>query len=249
MPRGRNSGRLALIAALAALAIGAGAWALAGGAREKPELGLLTTLPIYWNETHDIGEALGGETPAHWARAALEEDYRLVPLDTLDAGERGLVGLDRLLLAQPRALSPEENVALDDWVRGGGRVLLFADPLLTGGSRFHIGDRRRPQDVILLSPILRRWGLDLRFDPDQPQGERGVSLDGASVPVNLAGSFGKIATDAPADCTLAAGGLVADCRIGEGRAVVIADAALLGQARAAGARAALDRLAARAFGQ
>lgn len=55
------------------------------------------------------------------------------------------------------ARRPErENVALDDWVRAGGARALFADPLLTFNSRFSIGDRRRPQDVATLSPILTR---------------------------------------------------------------------------------------------
>ena len=75
----------------------------------------------------------------------------------------------RLLLAQPRALSGPENVALDAWVRGGGHLLLFADPMMTGESRFGIGDRQRPQDVILLSPILNRWCRDPQFDQNQPQ--------------------------------------------------------------------------------
>ena len=49
-------------------------------------------------------------------------------------------------------------------MRGGGRVLLFADPMLTRHSAFALGDRRRPQDVVLLSPILARWRLELQFD-------------------------------------------------------------------------------------
>lgn len=254
----RNRRLAAWLGALAALAAGVAAWALADGGRDKPALGLLTTLPIYWGETLEIGEVLDSPAPAHWARAALEEDFRLLPLDTLDkggeetgseTGARGLAGLDRLLLAQPRALAPAENVALDDWVRGGGRLLVFADPFLTGRSRFAIGDRRRPQDVVLLSPILRRWGLELQFDPDQPAGERFVDIGGATLPIDLAGSFAAIPTEAPARCAVEAGGLIADCRIGEGRALVVADAALLDRERGAGAAPTLATLAERAFGQ
>lgn len=249
MPTPRDSVRGTLIAALALLAAGAGAWAVTKGERDKPDLGLLTTLPIYWSESLEIGEALDSREEPHWARVTLEADYDLLPLDTLDAGEGGLGGLDYLLLAQPRALSPPENVALDDWVRAGGHALVFADPFLTGDSRFGIGDRRRPQDVVLLSPILRRWGLELQFDPGQPDGEYYVKLASGEIPVNLAGRLVEVTGSAPSDCTLSASGLVAECAIGRGRAVVVADAALLEGWRAEPARAQLETLAERAFGR
>src|SRR5687768_16778288 len=94
---------------------------------DLPELGLMGTIPVYWGEASGFGELLAGEGQVHWARAQLEADYRLRPLDTLDAAS--LAGLDHLMLAQPRALSPAENVALDAWVRDGGKLLLFADPM------------------------------------------------------------------------------------------------------------------------
>lgn len=249
MPLPTGKLRAVALASLAAsLAAAAGVWALADGERPRPQLGLLTTLPIYWTETFDPREAIDKAAPPHWARTALEEHYRLVPLDMLDDGDPALTELDHLLLAQPRALSPAENVALDDWVRAGGQVLIFADPMLTAPSRFSIGDRRRPQDVILLSPILRRWGLELEFDPDQPAGERQILMQGTEVPVSQAGAFSKVTSSAPADCAIEAEGLVAVCTIGTGQAVLVADAALLDQARAsAGPRPALAALAERAF--
>ena len=211
---------------------------------DLPELGLMGTIPIFWGEAGDFGEVLGGGESAHWARARLEADYRLNPLDTLD--EASLSGIELLMLAQPRALSPAENVALDAWVRGGGRLLLFADPMLTGESRFAIGDRRRPQDVVLLSPILDHWGLALEFDEDRPPGPALMRAEGAAIPVNLAGSLGI--RDGEADCAILVADVLAECRIGRGRALVLADAALLDLHEphpAAGA--ALDWLALRAF--
>lgn len=209
-----------------------------------PELGLMGTIPIYWGEAGDFGEVLAGGDEGHWARALLETDYRLSPLDTLD--EASLKGIDFLLLAQPRALSPAENVALDAWVRGGGRLLLFADPMLTGESRFAIGDRRRPQDVILLSPILGHWGLSLAFDEDRAVGHEVVSGAGAAIPVNLPGSLAVAAGGE--ECAILVADVLAECRIGRGRAVVLADAALLDLHEPhPGAAAALDWLTARAF--
>jgi hypothetical protein len=209
-----------------------------------PELGLMGTIPIYWGEAGDFGEVLAGGENAHWARARLEADYRLSPLDTLD--EASLAGIDFLMLAQPRALSPAENVALDAWVRGGGRLLLFADPMLTGESRFAIGDRRRPQDVILLSPILDHWGLALAFDEDRAAGPALVRAADAMIPVNLPGSIGV--AGGKADCAILVPEVLAECRIGRGRALVLADAALLDLHEPhPGAAAALDWLAGRAF--
>ena len=190
---------------------------------DRPTLGLMGTIPIFWGEAGSVNELLAGEGSTHWARAELEASYRLEPLDTLAA--ENLADLDYLLLAQPRALSGAENVALDAWVRKGGRLLLFADPMLTGESKFPIGDRRRPQDVILLSPILGHWGLDLQYDPEQPGGYALLNSTGGSIPVNLRGSFEPMAGEG--ECRILAEKVLARCRVGKGRAVVLADAALL----------------------
>jgi hypothetical protein len=214
------------------------------GASDRPELGLMGTIPIYWGEAGDFGELVAGGQDAHWARTRLEADYRLSPLDTLD--EASLAGIDLLMLAQPRALSPAENVALDTWVRGGGKLLLFADPMLTGESRFAIGDRRRPQDVILLSPILDHWGLALAFDEDRAAGPALVRAAGTAIPVNLPGSLAVGEGDS--DCAILAGDVLVECRIGRGSALVLADAALLDlHGPHPGAGEALDWLAGRAF--
>lgn len=189
----------------------------------RPELGLMGTIPIYWGESDRFGGLLAGHGAQHWARAELESQYHLFPLDVLD-GE-SLAKLDFLLLAQPRALSAAENVALDTWVRQGGSLLLFADPMLTGESRFAIGDRRRPQDVVLLSPILGHWGLELQFDTDQAAGVRLLEVEGARIPVNLPGRFAEAGSED--ECATWAGQVLARCAIGAGHVVVLADAALL----------------------
>lgn len=219
----RISRRLSLLlwAALACLAVPA--FAQDAGSNVLPKLGLMGSIPIYWGEVEGVGELLGGDVAPHWARAQLEREYRLQPLDTLS--NDSMAGLDLLLLAQPRALSPTENVALDAWVRAGGRLLLFADPMMTGHSRFAIGDRRRPQDVILLSPILDHWGLRLEFDIERAPGVVLIETDGTAIPVNLPGQFAPGAGDS--GCAIDANAILARCRVGAGRAIVLADAALL----------------------
>jgi hypothetical protein len=234
----------ALLAAVIALA--AFAWPPKEAAKQP--LGLFTSLPIYWNEQASVAEALDGAADRHWVRAYLENRYRLVPLDTLDGSE--LAGLHELVMAQPRPLAAQENVALDSWVREGGRLLLFADPFLTEESRFALGDKRRPQDVVLLSPILSRWGLQLTFDDEQSDAERLASYRSTAMPERLAGRLRLAKPSAPAHCGLFANGLVSECAIGEGRVVIVADAAILEADRSPGdAEAALSVLLESAFGR
>lgn len=212
-------------------------------------MGLFTTLPLMWGEHGDIASMLSDEGEKDWVRAALETRFSLVGLDTLDPAQ--LAGFDRLALVQPRPLAPAENVALDDWLRAGGRLLVFADPMLTRHSDFAIGDKRRPQSVVLISPILKRWGLELRFDEDQGDDERTVEAFGGTIPVRLAGQFVPVTPGAPSRCTISPGGIGAQCAVGKGRVTLIADAAMLdreGPGTAPPERSEmLDRLVATAF--
>lgn len=187
----------------------------------------MSTLPLYWGEGGDVGALLRSDAEASWVRGALESRFALEPLDVLD--EAALAALDRLALAQPRILTPAENVALDAWVRRGGRLLIFADPMLTRHSRYGIGDKRRPQDVVLLSPILTHWGLALSFDPEQGEGERLVEIAGSAIPVALAGVLRPLPGS---PCDVEADGLLARCRIGAGRVTIFADAAVLDEGQA-----------------
>lgn len=211
----------------------------------RPPLGLMTTLPLYWPEIGEFGELVTGGQDKGWVRSLLERSFDLQPLDVLDT--KSLSRFDRLILAQPRALSPQENVALNEWVRAGGELLLFADPMLTAHTRYAIGDRRRPQDVVLLSPILAHWGLELMFEAEQPAGARAVTGDGLELPVDLPGRW---SASAGAPCELSLQDIVAICALGRGRAVIVADAAVLedGEGGADTAqRDALTKLLARAF--
>lgn len=186
------------------------------------DIGLFTSLPILWNEYGELSELLNPEVDSHWAVSVLEERGALRPLDRVTPLPQDLA---LLVMAQPRPLSPDENVVLDKWVRGGGRVLLFADPMLTQHSQFAIGDRRRPEGTVLLSPILARWGLTLQFDEAQPAGAQAIELFGQPVSVNLAGHF--VPAAGASQCRVYAEGLAVRCRVGAGAVLAVADAALL----------------------
>ena len=250
-PRRVAARRGLALALLLGAALALGAWfafaRVSAPAQAPAPVGLFTTLPILWNEADDVAGLLGDAEPPHWARAGIARHGAIVPLDALP-GPKGygpLRDLRRLVIAQPRALSPDENVALDDWVRGGGHLLLIADPALTEESRYALGDPRRPQALVLLSPILRRWGLDLQFDEGEVPGEHGAEVMGMALPVNLPGRF---ALSGSGDCRLGEGGLAVTCAVGKGRVVALADAAVLERGDPDGNRArALSQLLDLAF--
>lgn len=192
---------------------------------EKPAaIGLFTSLPILWPEADDLSSMLHAAAPPHWARAVITRHGAIITLDRFDTNDKRLTALRLIIMPQPRALAPAENIALDGWVQGGGHLLLFVDPMLTQDSVFALGDRRRPMDIAMLAPLLRHWGLILVLDREQPAGERLGSVSDISFPVNLAGRL--VATRGRGPCRPINHGLAAVCRIGKGRAVVVADAAL-----------------------
>ncbi|MEP2737060.1 MAG: hypothetical protein ABJP34_12280 [Erythrobacter sp.] len=200
---------------------------------EKQSLGLMTSLPIYWNEGDvfaDFGSGEQAELP--WVRQTIAQRYQIRPLDLLagdDLGNDPLEGLQRLAIIQPRGISPAGNVALDDWVRGGGRLLYVIDPMLSGEYEAALGDPRHPTVTALVPPVIARWGLSLSFDEDQSEEPRLVQWGGLGdeliLPVVMAGELSTTDTADP-PCTIAAEALVARCEIGKGSVTLVADAAL-----------------------
>lgn len=154
----------------------------------KPMLLLLTSLPLVFNEQMSLE---GGGSAA---LARLEQSYKVEPINVADAAS--LKGRRLLLMAQSRAQPAEALVALDRWVRGGGHLLLLADPKLEWPSERPLGDKLRPPPMFADTGLLKHWGLALSN-------------------AGLASSGG---------CEVADQGLVARCRIGKGSATVIADA-------------------------
>ena len=177
---------------------------------QRPVLLLLTSLPLLFNE--DFSLSGGGSA----AVERLQTRYKIVPISVTDAAELGKGGL--LLMAHPLAQPAEDLVALDEWVRRGGRVLLFADPMLEWPSKRQLGDPLRPPPMFMDTGLLAHWGL--RLDAPDERGPAVRRLDGFDV---LTSSPGELA----GTCDISSDRLVARCRIGKGKATVIADADLL----------------------
>ena len=177
---------------------------------ERPVLLLITSLPLMFGEQFSLQDS---GSPA---LGALQKRYRVAPIGVSDA--RQLAKGRLLLMAHPLAQPAEDLVALDQWVRRGGRLLLLADPLLEWPSSRPLGDPLRPPPMFMDTGLLAHWGLSFA-----PPGERGPAmrdLDGWPV---LTVSPGKLS----GRCPVSSDGLVADCRIGKGYATIIADADFL----------------------
>ena len=245
MRRSRRLSNSALLATACLALAACGSAEPAANATPAPaqdeRLAILTSLPIYWPERGF--EAALGNTDTPPVRANLEERFALEPLDLLDGQ---LAGQERLLVAQPRGLSAADNVALDEWVRGGGQLLLVLDPMLTAHSEYALGDPRRPSDVALIPPVLARWGLAMDYDEAQPL-EREAPLGDTTFPLALAGALKTTAGDFAGECSVTALAAIAECSVGRGKVTVVADAAFLDADAPAWDGAALEALLGRAF--
>ncbi len=181
----------------------------------------MSALPLFGAQS-EIGAVLSGPDQRAAIIRALAARHTVVPLDRLDTA--ALAGNPILILVQPRALAGEELVTLDLWVRRGGRALVFTDPELLWPSDLPLGDPRRAPPIGLLDPLLIHWGLVLDSPAMTDAGPvRTAKLGGAEVAVAWAGRW----TLARPGCRVEAEGLVADCRIGKGRALLVADVDLL----------------------
>ena len=192
--------------------------------KPKPPLGLMTTLPLLWSEGGIEADLAKDATP-HPAFTRLSANYGITPVDDLEAWAPRPQQM--LLLAQPRAFAPRELVRLDKWVRQGGRVMILADPALQWGSLYPLGDKRRPLFTSMLSPLFVYWGVELvlPLEDEAPTSMRKIGV--FNIRTVTAGEWLPKAASAKASCAILAKGLLADCRIGKGRAVLVADADFL----------------------
>ena len=179
---------------------------------DRPALAVMTGLPLFWDEKGQVGQGQAGQADSPIV-TLLRSRFTVVPVD--DARALAASGARLLLLAQPRAMTPEQLVAIDRWVRDGGRAVVLADPLLRWPSALPLGDRRRAPSVSLLGPLLAHWGV---VPGRIVAGEmRHFLRDGGLVTLS---DFQRIG-----GCRGHDG--MTTCAIGRGRAVVLGDADLL----------------------
>jgi hypothetical protein len=187
----------------------------------KYEIAVISALPLFWSDPDPTTALTQGDERAPIIRK-LAETFVMTPVDLAD--ERTLQKYRLLILAQPAALGGAELVALDAWVRAGGRLLIFADPMLMWVSPYALGDARAAPRVTMLDPLLTHWGVQLlppviRTNPTPEVAE----LSGAAVTVLAAGQWQTNTKG----CKLTDAALRVICQFGTGRVELVADADLL----------------------
>lgn len=193
------------------------------------DLTVLTSLPLIWGEAQgaDIEETLDADAaPSTPAYRLLRQRFDLTPIDAVTHATLPKKGV--LLVAHPRALSPHELVALDAWVREGGKALILADAFLAWDPPYPLGDKRNPPITSLLTPMLDHWGLDLILPANGPE-RPDLRLDDGRHRLALAaaGVFAPKGRAKGVACRITLAGAKADCVVGKGRAVLLGDADML----------------------
>ena len=178
---------------------------------QRPKLMLLTSLPLIFGE--QFGLQNGGST----ALRVLETRYTILPIGSTNRSELARARL--LLMAHPSAQTAENLVELDRWVRGGGSLLLLADPMLVWPSERPLGDKLRPPLSFADTGLLQHWGV--RLDAPDQSGPMERKLGGNSI---VAGSPGTLVSSR---CLVESSGFVARCKVGKGRVIIVADADFL----------------------
>jgi len=121
---------------------------------KKTVVGVITDLPL-------AGQAnpRTGQTSPPWLIMQqmrdlfdvrmLKQDVKTIPSD-----------IDVLLIAQPRGMTPQAAYAIDQYMLGGGRALVLADPVSEVTQFQSLGRNKKGMDE--LTKLLKSWGI--RFD-------------------------------------------------------------------------------------
>lgn len=193
----------------------------AAASAAAPAATMLTGLPLRWSGGGDIAAMIAEGANDDPALARLTAAGPVSLVDSLADHVPPPGGA--LLVAHPRALAPQELVAIDAFVRGGGRAVVLADALSGWPARHPLGDPRNPPVTSLLTPLLDHWGVALAAAPAGEGAPIAVDVGRARLRLFSAGRFERL----PPSCHAYAGRRIARCAIGKGEAWLVGDADLL----------------------
>lgn len=187
----------------------------------SPAATVLTGLPLRWSGEGDMAAMIAAGMRDDPALARIEAAGPVLLVDSLVDHVPPPGGA--LLVAHPRALAPRELVAIDAFVRGGGRAVVLADALSGWPARHPLGDPRNPPVTSLLTPLLDHWGVVLgAVSADEIEPET-ADIDGIRLRLFSAGRFVRLSRQ----CRAYAHHRILQCRIGRGEAWLVGDADLL----------------------
>ena len=130
----------------------------------QPKVGLITALQVNGGPSPMQMQMGGGGNPAPpWAiMQQIKEFFTIQPL-TPDIAQIAK-GIGMLLLIQPENLSPQTQLAIDQFVLGGGKVLLFVDPHAESANP--MGGMGMPASGNLdgIKKLMAAWGVSLADD-------------------------------------------------------------------------------------
>lgn len=187
--------------------------------RDRPKLGLMTSIPLILGEV-SVEQMVSGQSEPAVAYTVLKKYYNVIPLNAID--DR-VSQFNHILLAQANPLTAEELVRLDRWVREGGHIVILSDAALQWHSEYSLGDKRRPLFTSLLSPLFSYWGLEQLLLMDDPK-QQIIDIDDYQINTVTPAQWSMVTSEAKGvSCNLSENRFEAICTIGEGRAVLIGD--------------------------
>jgi hypothetical protein len=188
--------------------------------KPRAPIQMLTALPLFWGEG-EFGDVLKSGTAQSPLITTLQKDGPVRAIDHVDANSLDPQSI--LFMIQPPVLSPQELVAIDAFVRAGGRVVAFADPELSWEQAAPMGSALRAPPRSLLTPLYEYWGLKLDADK---MGDAivGTVFFGQGAGLLTPGKWTLIKSGQSKGCAVFEDKRLADCAIGKGRAVLVADA-------------------------
>lgn len=193
----------------------------AAASARAPAVTMLTGLPLRWSASSSIAAMIAEGTNDDPSITRLTATGPVSLVDSLADHAPPPGGV--LLIAHPRALAPQDLVAIDAFVRGGGRAVVLADALSGWPTRHPLGDPRNAPITSLLTPLLDHWGVTLGAAPTGGSEALSVDIEGARLRLFSAGRFDRL----PSSCRAYAGRYAAHCRIGRGEVWLVGDADLL----------------------
>lgn len=120
---------------------------------ERPRVGwFVGTVPVPEDERGD-GPAFATDTDFAALRRHLEARYRVEDVFGLESGVRVSSALDALVLLAPRELAPRAAFEIEEYVRGGGSLVVLADR-----SRAEVEARRLDGYATGLEDLFAAWG-------------------------------------------------------------------------------------------
>ncbi len=186
---------------------------------DQPKIGLITSLPVDGGMTPGMGGIGGTPTPPWQIMDQMRDFFEVERLDMkVDQIDEDI---DVLVLAQPDGLSETAAYAIDQWVLGGGPVMVFVDPNLESGNNLAGGMPGGAGDIANTKTLIEAWGMSLE--------ENVIASDlNAAVRVNTAMGGRPVISDYPAWMNLQADALNAEDAItGDLKNVTLATAGVL----------------------